>query len=93
LTPADETAEYGTLDLLSSITERSVRFRNAYPPSYLRTLERAAFMSGQLPLRTGVYDQRSCLSACPDAGRTHGFRYALIGSIVKSHDDNKEHAP
>src|SRR5699024_10773162 len=41
---------------LRALAERAVRFANAYSPSYLCAPGRAAFMSGQLPSRTGVYD-------------------------------------
>ena len=41
---------------LRGLAERSVRFANAYTPSPLCAPARASFMSGQLPSRTGVYD-------------------------------------
>ena len=41
---------------LTRIAERSVRFANTYTASPLCAPGRAAFMSGQLPSRTGVYD-------------------------------------
>ena len=41
---------------LARLAERSVRFANAYTASPLCAPARAAFMSGQLPRRTGVYD-------------------------------------
>lgn len=41
---------------LRRLAERSVRFANAYCPSPLCSPARASVMSGQLPSRTGVYD-------------------------------------
>ncbi|SER44769.1 choline-sulfatase [Vreelandella subterranea] len=41
---------------LKKLAKRSVNFNNAYTPSYLCAPGRAAFMSSQLPSRTGVYD-------------------------------------
>jgi choline-sulfatase len=41
---------------LGRLAERSVRFRNAYTASPLCAPGRAAFMSGQLPSGTGIYD-------------------------------------
>ena len=41
---------------LKKLAERSTRFANAYTASPLCAPARASFMSGQLPSRTGVYD-------------------------------------
>lgn len=41
---------------LKKLAARSTRFRNAYTASPLCAPGRASFMSGQLPSRTGVYD-------------------------------------
>jgi choline-sulfatase len=41
---------------LKALAARSVRFANAYTASPLCAPARASFMSGQLPSRTGVYD-------------------------------------
>ena len=41
---------------LKRLAARSVRFKNAYTASPLCAPGRAAFMSGQLPSRNGVYD-------------------------------------
>ncbi|MDU9006317.1 choline-sulfatase [Sedimentitalea todarodis] len=41
---------------LKRLAERSARFANAYTASPLCAPGRASFMSGQLPQRTGVYD-------------------------------------
>lgn len=52
----DGPADFLHMPHLKALAKRSVRFRNAYTPSYLCAPGRAAFMSGQLPSRTGVYD-------------------------------------
>ena len=41
---------------LRKLADRSVRFANSYTGSPLCAPGRASFMSGQLPSRTGVYD-------------------------------------
>ena len=41
---------------LRALAERSLRFRNAYTPSPLCAPSRASLMTGQLPSKTGVYD-------------------------------------
>ena len=41
---------------LKALAARSTRFANAYTGSPLCAPGRASFMSGQLPSRTGVYD-------------------------------------
>ena len=41
---------------LRALARRSTRFANAYTASPLCAPGRASFMSGQLPSRTGVYD-------------------------------------
>ncbi|MCP5087305.1 MAG: choline-sulfatase [Rhodobacteraceae bacterium] len=41
---------------LKKLAQRSTRFQNAYTASPLCAPGRASFMSGQLPSRTGVYD-------------------------------------
>ncbi len=41
---------------LRELSQRSVRFSNCYTPSPLCAPARASFMAGQLPSRTGVYD-------------------------------------
>jgi choline-sulfatase len=41
---------------LKALAARSTRFANAYTASPLCAPGRASFMSGQLPSRTGVYD-------------------------------------
>ena len=41
---------------LRALAERSLRFRNTYTPSPLCAPSRASLMTGQLPSKTGVYD-------------------------------------
>ncbi|KPD12237.1 choline-sulfatase [Phaeobacter sp. 11ANDIMAR09] len=48
---------------LKKLAERSTRFANAYTASPLCAPGRAAFMSGQLPSRTGVYDNAAEFSS------------------------------
>lgn len=45
----DGPADFLHMPNVKALAERSVRFRNAYTPSYLCAPGRAAFMSGQLP--------------------------------------------
>lgn len=52
----DRPADFLHVPHLRSLAERSVRFANAYTPSALCAPARAAFMTGRLPSRTGVYD-------------------------------------
>jgi choline-sulfatase len=48
---------------LRRLAERSARFANCYTPSPLCVPARAAFMSGQLPSRSGVYDNAAEMPA------------------------------
>lgn len=70
---------------LRALAKRSVRFRNAYTPSYLCAPGRAAFMSGQLPSRTGVYDNAaefpSSIPTWAHHLRRAGYRTALSGKM------------
>ena len=52
----DGPADWLHVPNLRRLAERSVRFANAYTASPLCAPGRASFMSGQLPSRTGVYD-------------------------------------
>ncbi len=52
----DGPADFLHAPALRALAARSVRFANAYTASPLCAPGRAAFMSGQLPSRTGVYD-------------------------------------
>jgi len=49
---------------LRALAARSVRFANSYTASPLCAPARAAFLSGQLPSRTGVCRAR-CISSAP----------------------------
>jgi choline-sulfatase len=53
---ADGPADFLHAPHLKALCARSARFANAYTASPLCAPGRAAFMSGQLPSRTGVYD-------------------------------------
>ncbi|MEI4470816.1 choline-sulfatase [Frigidibacter sp. MR17.24] len=70
---------------LKKLAERSVRFRNAYTGSPLCAPGRAAFMSGQLPSRTGVYDNaaefRSDVPTFAHHLRRAGYRTCLSGKM------------
>ena len=70
---------------LDRLAERSVRFANAYCASPLCAPARAAFMSGQLPSRTGVYDNAAeFASAIPTWAhhlRRAGYRTCLTGKM------------
>jgi len=52
----DGPADFLHAPALKALAARSVRFRNSYTGSPLCAPGRAAFMSGRLPSRTGVYD-------------------------------------
>ena len=70
---------------LRALAEESVRFCNAYTPSPLCAPGRAAFMSGQLPSRTGVYDNAAeFVSSVPTWAhhlRRSGYRTCLSGKM------------
>jgi choline-sulfatase len=70
---------------LRALAARSVRFANAYTASPLCAPARAAFMSGQLPSRTGVYDNaaefRSDIPTFAHHLRRAGYRTALSGKM------------
>jgi choline-sulfatase len=52
----DGPAEFLHVPHLKALAARSARFANNYTASPLCAPGRASFMSGQLPSRTGVYD-------------------------------------
>ena len=52
----DGPADFLHAPALKTLAARSVRFRNSYTGSPLCAPGRAAFMSGRLPSRTGIYD-------------------------------------
>ncbi len=70
---------------LRRLAERSARFANAYTASPLCAPGRAAFMSGQLPSRTGVYDNAaefgSDIPTFAHHLRRAGYRTCLSGKM------------
>jgi choline-sulfatase len=70
---------------LKALAERSVRFRNNYTASPLCAPARASFMSGQLPSRTGVYDNAAeFISSIPTYAhhlRAAGYTTCLSGKM------------
>lgn len=70
---------------LRKLAERSVRFANCYTASPLCAPARASFMSGQLPSRTGVYDNAAEFSSeIPTYAhhlRNAGYQTALSGKM------------
>ena len=70
---------------LKALAARSARFRNNYTASPLCAPGRAAFMSGQLPSRTGVYDNAAeFTSSIPTFAhhlRASGYHTVLSGKM------------
>ena len=70
---------------LKRLAARSVRFANAYTASPLCAPGRASFMSGQLPRRTGVYDNaaefRSDIPTYAHHLRRAGYQTCLSGKM------------
>ncbi|MCB1365294.1 MAG: choline-sulfatase [Rhodobacteraceae bacterium] len=70
---------------LARLAERSLRFANAYTASPLCAPGRASFMSGQLPSRTGVYDNaaefRSDIPTFAHHLRRAGYQTCLSGKM------------
>jgi len=70
---------------LSRLAMDAVRFANAYTASPLCAPGRASFMSGQLPFRTGVYDNaaefRSDIPTFAHHLRRAGYRTCLSGKM------------
>ena len=70
---------------LKALAKRSARFANNYTASPLCAPGRAAFMSGQLPSRTGVYDNAAeFISSIPTFAhhlRTAGYQTCLSGKM------------
>jgi choline-sulfatase len=70
---------------LKALAARSTRFRNAYTASPLCAPARAAFMSGQLPSATGVYDNAAeFASSIPTYAhhlRRAGYQTCLSGKM------------
>ncbi|APX15205.1 choline-sulfatase [Phaeobacter inhibens] len=70
---------------LKKLAARSTRFKNAYTASPLCAPGRASFMSGQLPSRTGVYDNaaefRSDIPTYAHHLRCAGYYTCLSGKM------------
>ncbi|WP_417722274.1 choline-sulfatase [Salipiger sp.] len=70
---------------LKALAARSTRFRNGYTGSPLCAPGRASFMSGQLPSRTGVYDNAAEFSSAIPTYAHHlrraGYHTVLSGKM------------
>ncbi|MBO0664236.1 choline-sulfatase [Jiella sp. MQZ9-1] len=81
----DGPADFLRLPHLKALAARSVRFKNSYTASPLCAPGRAAFMSGQLPSRTRVYDNAAeFASAIPTFAhhlRRAGYSTCLSGKM------------
>jgi len=70
---------------LKKLAARSTRFKNAYTASPLCAPARASFMSGQLPSRTGVYDNAAEFSSAIPTFAHHlrraGYQTCLSGKM------------
>ncbi|MBC2885173.1 choline-sulfatase [Ochrobactrum sp. CM-21-5] len=81
----DGPAEFLHVPNLRKLAARSVRFANCYTASPLCAPARASFMSGQLPSRTGVYDNAAEFSSeIPTYAhhlRSAGYQTALSGKM------------
>ena len=70
---------------LKKLAARSTRFANAYTASPLCAPARAAFMSGQLPSRTGVYDNAAEFTSSIPTYTHHlrraGYQTCLSGKM------------
>ena len=81
----DGPAEWLHAPNLRALAARSVRFANAYTASPLCAPARASFMSGQMPSRTGVYDNAAeFVAAIPTYAhhlRRAGYQTCLSGKM------------
>ena len=81
----DWPAEWLHAPNLKKLAARSTRFKNAYTASPLCAPGRAAFMSGQLPSDTGVYDNAAeFISSIPTYAhhlRRAGYQTCLSGKM------------
>ncbi|MDB0052218.1 choline-sulfatase [Ascidiaceihabitans sp.] len=81
----DGPAEWLHAPNLKKLAARSTRFKNAYTASPLCAPGRAAFMSGQLPSDTGVYDNAAeFVSSIPTYAhhlRRAGYQTCLSGKM------------
>lgn len=70
---------------LKKLAARSTRFKNAYTASPLCAPGRAAFMSGQLPSATGVYDNAAEFASSVPTYAHHlrraGYQTCLSGKM------------
>ena len=70
---------------LKALAERSTRFANCYTASPLCAPARAAFMSGQLPSQTGVYDNAAEFASSIPTFAHHlrrvGYQTCLAGKM------------
>ena len=82
---ADGPADWLHAPNLRRLAARSVRFSRAYCPSPLCGPSRASFTSGQLPSRTGVYDNaaefHSDIPTYAHHLRRVGYQTALPGKM------------
>lgn len=78
-------ADFLHTPVLKSLSENAVNFNTAYCPSPLCTPSRISFMTGQLPSRTGVYDNAAeFASSIPTFAhylRRAGYYTALSGKM------------
>jgi len=81
----DGPAEFLHAPNLKALAARSARFRNTYTASPLCAPARASFMTGQLPSRTGVYDNAAeFVSSIPTFAhhlRAAGYHTCLSGKM------------
>lgn len=81
----DGPAEWLHAPNLRALAERSVRFSNCYTPTPLCAPARASFMAGQLPSRTGVYDNgaemRADIPTYAHHLRRAGYQTCLSGKM------------
>jgi len=82
---ADGPADWLHAPNLKALAARSTRFKNSYTASPLCAPARAAFMSGQLPSRNGVYDNAAeFASSIPTYAhhlRRAGYQTCLSGKM------------
>ncbi|MEM1048362.1 MAG: choline-sulfatase [Pseudomonadota bacterium] len=81
----DGPADFLHTPVLRALADRSARFSNCYTASPLCAPGRASFMSGQLPSRTGVYDNAAEFSSSIPTFAHHlrraGYRTVLSGKM------------
>ncbi|MCR8725828.1 choline-sulfatase [Frigidibacter sp. ROC022] len=81
----DGPADWLHLPNLKRLAERSTRFANAYCASPLCAPSRGAFMSGQLPSTTGIYDNaaefRSDVPTFAHHLRRRGYQTCMSGKM------------